>query len=205
MPRSCSICTHDQNAIITRGLTAGDSIRSISSRFKLSPAAVQRHLTRCLRIFRRVEASKESALEETRTSADFSSRFASDDGRCRSCGQLVGESEDGRLEPKDLIKRAERTLWMGENVAASALESDDLRLVLQAMDRIRSSLDTLLRVHGLMGTDAATVNDNRSVNVFAGWEPAEVRRVLAALSGGKDSADCTVPSGTVQKAITGTT
>jgi hypothetical protein len=186
MPRKCSTCDHANNAEISKALARGDSIRSISSRYSLSSAAVQRHLVGCLRIRRSIERSKSAPSWRSTEGTAPSSRFDPDDGRCRSCGQLVAESTDGRLEPKDLIRRSERSVWLAENVAARALDSDDLRLVLQALDRIRVALDTLLRVHGLMNADSP-VADNRTVNIFQGWDPADVRALLAKLPPAPDS------------------
>lgn len=100
------------------------------------------------------------------------------DGRCELCGQLVGDSENGRLEPSDLIRRVERMVWLGETVAARALDSDDLRLVLLAQDRIKASLDQLLRIHNMVGPDNVTVIDNRSVTVNYNSWPTEALEAL---------------------------
>jgi len=45
MPRKCTICSHDQRDEIDAALVAGESYRTIASRFDVSTAALQRHKT----------------------------------------------------------------------------------------------------------------------------------------------------------------
>ncbi len=66
MPRRCSICDHKNRAKIEAAMLAqGGSNRSIASRWKLSPAAVQRHKDNHLApVVARVEAKREENVGE---------------------------------------------------------------------------------------------------------------------------------------------
>lgn len=106
--------------------------------------------------------------------------------------KFASESADGRLEPKDLIRRAERMLWTSETVATRALDSDDSRLVLLALDRVKSALETLMKAHGMLGPDISVNIDNRSINTFAGWPTASLQALAefaAALESGASVSD----------------
>jgi hypothetical protein len=88
-------------------------------------------------------------------------------------------TSEENLEPKAIIRRAERLLAVGERIALKAEEADDSRLALLAVDRCQKSLDSLARIHGLIGPDSVTVVDQRSVNVYASW-PTESLSALEA-------------------------
>jgi hypothetical protein len=138
MPRSCSVCTHEQTAAISKSLAAGDSIRGVSTRFGLTHASVQRHLVGCLRIVRRAERVHEkTAVREERVSAPDSSRH---------------ESE---TDPKALIRRAELLLDDAMTILARAKAADDSRLGLQAVRECRGALELLMRSVGLLQPDGA--------------------------------------------------
>ena len=110
-----------------------------------------------------------------------------------SVDKLPSESADGRLEPKDLIRRAERMLWTSETVATRALDGDDSRLVLLALDRVKSALETLMKAHGMLGPDISVNIDNRSINTFAGWPTASLQALTefaAALESGGSASRC---------------
>jgi hypothetical protein len=86
-------------------------------------------------------------------------------------------------------------VWLGETVAGKALDSDDLRLVLLAQDRIKSSLDQLLRIHNMVGPDNVTVIDQRSVTVnYQKWP-------LESLQAISDFHSVLEAGGTVQNAV----
>lgn len=148
MPRSCSICAHPELATITKALAQGVSYRDISSRYKITAASVHRHAARCLRLVRR---SEKSGASQTQAGNRDSSRFDSE-GRCQSCGLSTTETDAASL-----MKRAERLLWIAETIAAQAKEADDSRLALQAVDRARAALETMMRATGLIGGDSMTV------------------------------------------------
>jgi hypothetical protein len=57
-------------------------------------------------------------------------------------------------DAQSLLRRAERILWIAETIAAQAQRDDDARLALQAVDRARSSLETMMRATGLIGGDS---------------------------------------------------
>jgi hypothetical protein len=82
-------------------------------------------------------------------------------------------------EPKALIRRAERALHFGETIVMRAVMEKDDRLALQGLDRVRAALELNLKVHGLLAGDTQT--DNRTVNIFQGWDREDVKRLLAQL------------------------
>jgi hypothetical protein len=169
MPRSCSICAHPQTADVAKAIAAGGSNRSVADRFAVTPSAVQRHRTGCLRSPRR---AKTSGSIEAQGAPVGPVRFES--ARCHTCGTLLEDSD-----PQALVKRAERLLWVAETIASKAQKDDDARLALQAVDRARASLEQLLRVHGLLQPDGAvtvTVDARRQVvELFSGFHEATIR------------------------------
>lgn len=68
-----------------------------------------------------------------------------------------------------------------EAVMFRAEESGDDRLVLTAVREARNSLELAMRAHGMLGADAQVLNDNRTVNVFAGWNREDVRKIRDTL------------------------
>jgi hypothetical protein len=90
-------------------------------------------------------------------------------------------------------------LWTSETVATRALDGDDNRLVLLALDRTRSALETLMKAHGMLGPDVSVTIDNRQINQFAGWSTEAVRALTefgAVLeSGGSVSDACSAVQG----------
>jgi len=151
VPKPCTCCVHPKTAELSKTLTAGVPLSEVASRFGVTKTAAHRHLRNCLRISRRAEKPRGESLGAR--SGD-SSRFES--GRCHTCGTL---SEDPT--PAALVKRAEAALHRGETILDRALNDDDLRLALGALDRVRQSLDQLLKVHGLLQPDGGvsiTVN-----------------------------------------------
>jgi hypothetical protein len=90
--------------------------------------------------------------------------------------------ESETLDGKALIWRAEKLLHLAEKIALEAKDAGDARLCLIALDRAQKSLDTLLRVSGLLRPDTLVL-DNRTVNVFASWSTPD----LMALDGLKQA------------------
>jgi hypothetical protein len=63
-----------------------------------------------------------------------------------------------------------------------AVQDDDDRLALQGLDRVRTSLEQLLKVHGLLVPDnGATYVDARrqTVQLLAGLSESELRSIAA--------------------------
>jgi hypothetical protein len=80
-------------------------------------------------------------------------------------------------DPAALLKRAERLLWIAETIAAQAQENDDSRLALQAVDRARASMETMMRATGVIGGDT-------QVNVLVNAQQREqmtAREAIAVL------------------------
>jgi hypothetical protein len=79
------------------------------------------------------------------------------------------------------VKRAERTLFFGEQIMAKAIEDEDFRLALQALNQARASLEQLMKVHGLLQPEggSSTIIDARK-QVFAvlgSLSEADLRRL----------------------------
>lgn len=184
MPRNCSICASERLADINRAIIQeGASIRDAAFRYNVSPSAVGRHLTKCLQINRRgkgrSKAQKLGGGSGKVKPKGVLPRIVSDDGRCGACGQLVGESEDQKLDAKALLRRAERALYFGEGIVMKAVENEDDRLALQGLDRVKVLLDQLMRVHGMVGPDTVVNVDRRSLNLFEGLSEEQLRALKA--------------------------
>jgi hypothetical protein len=82
-------------------------------------------------------------------------------------------------DPKALIRRAERALHYAETILMKAVEEKDDRLALQALDRVRTSLEQLMKVHGMLKQDG--VQDSRTLNIFHGIPTETLREIMAAL------------------------
>jgi hypothetical protein len=187
----CSLCAHKDTATISKEIAAGAPFSEIVFRFGVTKSSVHRHATKCLKIRRRPEATptKGPKTEKTlgvvrpQTFVHKTSRAgAHEDSRCPTCLQLFGESTDGKLQPKDLIRRSERLLHIAEGIALRADQNDDSRLALLAVDRAERSLSTLLKVHGLLGPEVLV--DRRSVtfeNAFVGWSEENLRTLKSAI------------------------
>lgn len=158
MPREpkCLVCGEPATKIAVDQLRAqGSSIRDIAEKVGRSSSSVGRHVLH----------SKEPAGKKLANSKARSNRAESaQTGRCPTCKQIVGES-DQMLAPPEIVKRAERVLFISEGIAAQAQAGEDLRLCLNAVDRCQRSIDTLARISGLLQPDSSTtVNiaiDNR--------------------------------------------
>jgi hypothetical protein len=85
--------------------------------------------------------------------------------------------------PKALVKRAERVLSFGEAILEKAIDDEDFRLALQAVDRTRSSLEQLMKVHGLLAPEggSTTIIDARrqSIELTGKLSTEFLRRVAA--------------------------
>lgn len=168
MPRSCSICSHEKAGEIAKTIARGTSDRDVASRYGVDDSSVSRHRVNCLLAPRRVKTSG----RDSSTGSDAKSpRFVSsaedaarsdEGGRCSTCGLLASDPD-----PKALLSRAERLLWLAENIAAKAQRDDDARMVLQAIDRARPMLEQLLKVYGMLQPDGVPIIDQRQVHLTA--------------------------------------
>ncbi|HEX4014106.1 MAG TPA: hypothetical protein VHX17_09500 [Candidatus Cybelea sp.] len=128
---------------------------------------------------------------------------SSSDGRCAVCGLSATETDAASL-----MRRAERVLWLAETIAAQAQRDDDSRLALQAVDRARGALETLMRATGLIGGDAqVTVQVDARRQLMANLGALTVDE-LRAIAGGKpvttlEAADSALEHGTDNPGYTG--
>lgn len=188
--RSCSVCRHPQVAEIDKFLARdGGSKSECAVRFNVSESAVQRHRVEHLGLRKRETRGPGST---TRTAKATKNRFATEDGRCPTCQQLVGENTEA-LTPEAIVKRAERILHVSENIALKAEAGDDSRLALLAVDRCQRSIDTLAKIAGLLKPDSVTVNVQQ-VNEYASWGDRELFALVAFRDALRDS-------GTIDAAI----
>ncbi|MGA9018016.1 MAG: hypothetical protein WB438_03655 [Candidatus Cybelea sp.] len=165
MPRACSICGHADTAQMAKAIAAGGANRDIARRFSVNPSAVQRHRVNCLRSPRRPE---KSGAERERTNLGDSIRFASD-----------------ATDPKALIRRAELLLDDATAICARAKSDGNARLALQALRECRSSLELLMRAHGMLQPDGATTIDNRTQILSFKELTTDELRSLAQLAEGQ--------------------
>lgn len=150
MPRSCSICTHEQTAAISKAIATGASNRDVARRYGITESSCQRHRIGCLKQPRK---AKDTGTSREQSGVAGARRFESPiDGRCSACGTLVDDPK-----PEALVRRAERVLSYGEQIMQKAIADEDFRLGLAAIDRARLSLEQLLKVHGLLQPEGATV------------------------------------------------
>ncbi len=96
MPRTCSICTHDQRQAIDRALLAGDPYRNIAVRFGTSVASLQRHKTDHLsaRIAKVAERQEEA---DVRTAIDVVTQLRGINGAAIGVLKQARDAGDGAL------------------------------------------------------------------------------------------------------------
>jgi hypothetical protein len=68
-------------------------------------------------------------------------------------------------------------MHFAEVIVERAGADDDFRLQLQGIDRVKSSLELVMRAVGMIGPDVQVNVDNRQVNQFAGWSTPAVRAI----------------------------
>lgn len=165
----CSIC-RDRASLVAVGelRSQGVPVRQIASRLKLAKSSVQRHLGH----------AEGPGLDRSRTSGrKLSQAGRGASGRCQTCGTALDDAD-----PKALVKRAERLLWLAEAIAAQAQRDDDARLALQAVDRARASLEQLMKVHGLLQPEGAvnlTIDARKQNAMVLGAAPEATLRFIA--------------------------
>lgn len=172
MPRSCSICTHDSTAEIAKAIAAGGSNRSMADRFSVTPSAIQRHRTGCLRLPRRA------------------TKLGADSAHDTSPGSLRFDSED----PKSLISTTARLVDEALDLLAHAKREDDRRTALVALREARDGLALLMRIAGMLAGDGATIAiDARKQTIALSALTTEELRNLARLAPSGDDAVRALP------------
>jgi hypothetical protein len=173
MPRHCTICANPKTAQITKDIVAGHSFRTVASRYGLTPASVQRHSRNCLKVVRRGSTGRDK--DEDASNGD-SVRFDLVDDRCQSCGMLQSAPD-----PQSMMKRAERALYIAEGTVIRAGKRGDDNLLLKALDRVRLSLELLMKSLDMISAQSA-VDNRRFTNIFAGRSVEELRTIVSALA-----------------------
>jgi|HubBroStandDraft_4_1064222.scaffolds.fasta_scaffold183712_1 hypothetical protein len=183
--RTCSICSNLNASSISKEIAAGVSFGELSLRYGPSKASLHRHAKGCLKIQRRGERKpnnlKTLAARGCPSKGAALARFAPDAGRCDRCGQLTSGGEGTALDSKSIVLRAERLLFLGENVALRAEQNEDSRLALLAVDRCQKSVEMLAKVAGLLKPDFLVDKRTQTVNVFADLSDEQLRALKADL------------------------
>lgn len=175
----CSICTDAGAKIAVDELVAkGETIRAIAGRVRKTRSAIHRHLSH-------VAPEKLAAAGKTGRHGSASQAGRQIGGRCSSCGLSLTETD-----AQSLMRRAERILWIAETIAAQAQRDDDSRLALQAVDRARSSLETMMRATGMIGGDGAvTVQIDARRQLMANLAELSVDELRRAIAAGAPPSD----------------
>ena len=180
MPKEtrCLICTAASSRVAVAELVAqGVPLRQVALRLKLSKSCVQRH----------AKHAKLSAAVQARSSSGQSAQpNRATGGRCVACGIDVSGTD-----PKSLLCRAERAVHRAELASERAANDDDFRLELAALDRVKTTLELVMKAVNMIGGDGATVNvtiDNRRTLEawFSGLTESQIRRLTDMLSSGVD-------------------
>ena len=171
--RKCRVCTDERLASITRALTSGQTFESIAFEYGFAKSSLHRHATLHQGIKKNntqggKRASRGSGSGSPKRAATKSRSETGDDSRCESCGGLTTLLESESLDGKQLIWRAEKLLHLAEKIALEAKDAGNARLCLIALEKAQKSLETLLRVAGLLKPESVVV-DARTVNVYQSW------------------------------------
>jgi hypothetical protein len=193
--RKCQVCASQQLAEITRALTNGETFESIAFEYGFAKSSLHRHATLHQGIKKNntqggKRASRGSGSGSPKRAAT-KSRSVTDDGRCSECGGMTTLLESEALDGKALIWRAEKLLHLAEKIALEAKDAGDARLCLIALEKAQKSLETLLRVAGLLKPESVVV-DARTVNVYQNWSTPSLEALNAfhdALAGGASIAE----------------
>lgn len=170
MPRHCSTCASPRLAEISKDLARNSaSLRDLAARYDLTASSLQRHRANCLLEGKNARRGRKNLTPEgTKPKKRIES-----DGRCPTCDQMTGEGNNA-LTPEQIIKRAERVLYLSEKIAAKAESNDDARLALSAVDRCQRALEGLMKATGLIGADVQVNIDNRQQHLYQKWPTASL-------------------------------
>lgn len=180
MPRSCSICSHERTAEMSKAIARGDSNRQISSHFNVTASAVQRHRVNCLRAPRKQKAE------------------TGDDGTSAGSHETTGASGSIRFDSQDpasLVSTTARLVDEALDLLEHAKKGDDRKTALAALREARDGLQLLMRASGMLTSDnAVTVQIDarrQAMNVIGKLSEDELR----ALAYGAPIAPQSLPAG----------
>lgn len=184
-PLRCSVCRHPNLIEIQRAITSGSiPLSALAFQYGLSKPSLSRHAINHMGREPRSNGTSKDLSDSNRlpyktpgVKGKTVSRSVSD-GRCPTCLQSV-ESED--LTPESIIRRSEKLLSVAERIAIQAEANDDSRLALLAIDRAQKSLDSLAKIHGLIGADTVVNIDNRQQNLYLEKIPTDGLRALQVM------------------------
>ena len=197
----CSICKQPSTRVaVAERRAKGDSFQQIASRLRLTKSSVHRHAKHAELPGRVKPPGREGITSQPNRRATR--------GRCKTCGTMLDDPS-----PKALVKRAERVLSFGEAILQKAIDDEDFRLAMQAIDRTRASLEQLMKVHGLLQPEGSstTIIDARRQTVELQGRLSEdfLRRIaagdpeaLAVLTGGNRKRDAISGPETLDGAVT---
>lgn len=97
MPRTCTICSHDQKLAIETQIASGKSYRLIASQYKTSDASIRRHVKDCipaaLEALKQQQKAKSGLVVEDEVQRVF-----------RRLNKLIDSCDDWLTDPKDAEK-----------------------------------------------------------------------------------------------------
>lgn len=162
MPRRCNICAHARTAEITRAIAAGDSFRTLASRFGVSSASLQRHATSCLRVARKQTASPPAS----------SSSKAADSSRLASAAPIATRD--------DLLEKV-RALFVLGDLLEEAYAAKNVDACVKLAREYRAAAETFAKIAGWVTEGSTTLIDARrqTVEILGRFSEAE----LHALAG----------------------
>jgi hypothetical protein len=170
MPRTCSVCGHDNTADIAKAIAVGGSNRTIALRFEVTESAVQRHRVNCLRAPRRQKESRQAATLEG------------------SAGSVRFDSAGGTIaSPQDLLSRLQSLFRLGD-LLEEAITRKDVDAVVKLARELRATAESYAKLAGWLAVDgtSSTMIDNRKqvIQVLANLSEDELRALVA---GGKST------------------
>ena len=174
----CRVCHHNDLVSIQRLCAEGVSYGDLAIRFGVSKAGLSRHFANHVPRGNGENKAVNRVPRLTKGTKGEKAFRSNPDGRCPTCLQSV-ESED--LTPESIIRRSEKLLSVAERIAIQAEANDDSRLALLAIDRAQKSLDSLAKIHGLIGADTVVNIDNRQQNLYLEKIPTDGLRALQVM------------------------
>ncbi len=189
MPRSCTVCRHEQTAQMAKAIAAGGSNRDVAGRFGVTPSAVQRHRAGCLRAPRR---TKEFGSISEASGSAAAGRFESNQGEITSAQDLLG-----RL----------RKLFRLGDLLEESYERRDIDAVVKLAREYRAAAESYAKVAGWLveGGGNTTLIDARrqSIALLGKLSESELRALAAGSEPLKNVTDKLELSGNSLPALDG--
>ena len=173
MPNPCASCNHEESAALNRAIGAGNTLRSISKRFNVSTASIQRHRTEHLGL----PLKREPQAPSPQTTGGNSERASgSETERFGSGGEIA--------TAKDLLDRLASLFRLGDLLEAAYGQKDVDACVKIAREssRATATAETYAKIAGMMPDGPSTVIDARRQTMLMVFSdlPEDVLRAIKA-------------------------